>query len=104
MRTNPLESTNPVAKALQHAVLTTATAIDPDHLDFQSEIDTRLLQVRGVIDLLAEATGAADSSGDGLSMDGLHCLARLAHNELITISILHECLQRVIRTEEERHG
>ncbi|HRF45112.1 MAG TPA: hypothetical protein PLD30_12890 [Candidatus Competibacteraceae bacterium] len=99
MRANPLESQNPVAVALQRAVLTTATAIDPEQLDFESEIDSRLLIIRSVVNLMAEATGAADGYGNELPMEGLHGLARLIGNELTVISILHESLQRVFNAE-----
>ncbi|HRF45909.1 MAG TPA: hypothetical protein PLD30_17040 [Candidatus Competibacteraceae bacterium] len=99
MRANPLESQNPVAIALHHAALLNSTSIDPEQLDFESELDCRLLWVRSVVSLLADMAGNADCYNFELNPEGLHGLARLLGNELSTISILHEKLQCALNAD-----
>ncbi|HPE72650.1 MAG TPA: hypothetical protein PK018_10875 [Candidatus Competibacter sp.] len=94
-----LQSKNPVAVALQHAALLNSTSIDPEQLDFERELDCRLLWVRNVVSLLADMAGNADCNNFELNPEGLHGLARLLGNELSTISILHEKLQCALNAD-----
>ena len=88
---------NPVAQALQAAMLATASIANPEHLDFQSEINQRLEWAKGLAMLLADAANAANLDGSvPFAPDGLYVCALLLHNEIQTVGYLHDALQHCL--------
>lgn len=87
---------NPVAQALHAAMLATASSLDPSGLDFQTEIDQRLLWAKGLALLLADMANAVAAYQADFDQDGLHAAALLLHNEIQTVGYLHDALQHCL--------
>jgi len=87
---------NPVIVALQNAMLATASSLKPSELDFQTEIDQRLLWAKGLALLLADAANATAAYQADFDQDGLHAAAVMLHNEIQTVGYLHDALQHCL--------